>query len=256
MFQAIAEIAKEVAATAEEIQLSEAAIQDIENLLSQISEAESSVSELSSAESVQQLEANSTYIKDGQLYVTDENGIIESIDGKNETEATKDVVSDVELFTDPQKRLDQALGSNGEWLGEPGKSEFIPNDSAARQAMKECGVESIRYDEHCEPDFSSVSPESVEIDNMTGERYGLDGNFAQAYEKLAEQWNSKAKDGKTDWNAVDAKLWTKENKLTPHERLDRKTVDFVPEDIHKECKHYGGCAECNKRDNIGGGFDA
>lgn len=27
---------------------------------------------------------------------------------------------------------------------------------------------------------------------------------------------------------------------TPHERLDRKTVDFVPEAIHKECKHYGG----------------
>lgn len=255
MFQAIAEIAKEVAATAEEIHLSEAAIQDIENLLSQISEAETSVSELSSAEGVQQLEANSTYIKDGQLYVTDENGFIESVDGKVETETTKDVVSDVELYTDPQKRLDQALGSKGEWKGTPGKSEFIPSDLEARQTMKECGVECIKYDEHCEPDFSSVSPESVEIDNMTGERYGADGNFAQAYEKLAEKWNIQAKDGKTDWNAVDAKLWTKDNSLIPHERMDRKTVDFVPEAIHKECQHYGGCAECNKRDNVGGGFD-
>lgn len=174
---------------------------------------------------------------------------------KEKTRDTKDVLSDVELCTDPERRLSQALGGDGEWLGEPGKSEFIPNDPAARQAMKERGVESIQYDEHCEPDFSPVSEGTVEIDNMTGERYGSEGNFAQAYEKQAEQWNIEAKDGKTDWAASDVKTWTKMEKLIVHERLDMKTVDFVPEAIHKECKHYGGCAECNERDKLGGGFD-
>ena len=256
MFQVISEIAKEVAATTEEIQLSEAAIQDIENMLSQISEAESSVSKLSPEESIQQLEANSTYIKDGKLYVTDENGFIETAEKQAETGTTKEVVSDVELYTDAKERLDLAKGSVGEWLGDPGKSGFIPKDAEARQAMMKRGVDSIIYDEHCEPDFSPVSEGTVEIDNMTEERFGPDGNYAQAYTKLAEQWNSKAKDGKTDWTDVDVKSWATDNSLTPHERLDRKTVDFVPTAINRECRHFGGCAECKRRDNIGGGFDA
>lgn len=219
MFQAFAEIAKEVATAAEEVNLTEAVVQDIESLMTQINEVEASMSEVSSVEEI------------------------------------KDVVSNVELYSSPEKRLAQAKGSDGEWLGEAGKSEFVPNDAEVRELMKERGVDSIRYDEHCEPDFSPVSEGTVEIDNMTWRRKGPGGNYEQAFEKLAEKWNEIAKDGKTDWNARDVDKWRQDNNLTPHERMDRKTVDFVPTPIHLACKHFGGCIESKLKANIGGKFD-
>ena len=255
MFQVIAEIAETVAEAAEEINLTEAVVQDIENLLSQISEMETSAEEVSSAEGIEQLEANTAYFKDGQLYVTDEHGVIETLDGKAETEATKDVVSDVELYNSPEKRLEKALQGDGKWLGEPGKSGFIPNNQEARQILKDRGLESIRYDANCEPDFSPVSEGTVEIDNMTEWRLGEGRNYDQAFKKLADQWNSMMKDGKSDWNSRDVVRWASDNKLSPHERMDRKTVDFVPRIINLECKHIGGCSECKLRDAVGGVFD-
>lgn len=254
MYQVIAEVAREIIATVEEINVTETIINDIEEVVTQVNEIESSVNEIP-ADGIEQLEANAIDLIDGQDFVADESGLAESVESAEKTEKAQDVVSDVELYTDPERRLKQALGSDGEWLGEPGKSEFIPNDSAARQAMKERGVDSIKYDEHCEPDFSPVSEGTVEIDNMTDRRRGEGGNYEQAFEKLAEQWNNIAKDGKKDWSAREVESWADENKLSPHERMDGKTMDFVPRSIHFECKHYGGCAEYTARTKIRGGFD-
>ena len=255
MYQAIAEIAREVVASVEEINISESVVQDIEEVVAQVNEIESSVNELSATEGIEQLEANSTYLKDGQLLVTDENGIVESLENAEKTETIQDVVSDVELYNTPEKRLDQALQSNGEWLGEPGKSEFIPSNPEARQVLKDKGLESIRYDANCEPDFSPVSEGTVQIENMTERRLGEGGNYEQAFQKLSEQWNNALKDGKSDWTARDVARWAYDNKLSPHERMDRKTVDFVPRIINLECKHVGGCSECRLRDMVGGVFD-
>ena len=81
MFQAIAEIAKEVVSYVEEINFSETVIQDVEELLSQSGEVETALGDISSGESsivegTQQLEANSTFVKDGHTFKTDDNGKI------------------------------------------------------------------------------------------------------------------------------------------------------------------------------------
>lgn len=172
-----------------------------------------------------------------------------------ETEAKPEVLSNVELYNSPEKREQLALSSNGEWRGEPGKSEFVPNSQEARDKLEEYGVDSISYDENCEPDLRPVSEATVEIDNMSDKRLGPGGNYEQAFDKLSQRYNEESKDGRTDWSKRDIDQWRQDHDLTPHERMDRKTVDFVPTAIHKECKHCGGCSECKARDQIGGGFD-
>ena len=168
----------------------------------------------------------------------------------------KEVLSNSELKTSPEKRQQKAQESKGEWSDEPGKSDFRPSSQEAKDAMKAKGVDSIHYDNNSEPDFRPVSEASVKIDNMTSDRFGPNGNYRQAFEKLAEQWNNEAKDNRTDWTARDVDQWRIDNHLTPHERLDRLHVDFVPTSIHQECKHYGGVSECKERIREGGQFDA
>lgn len=177
-------------------------------------------------------------------------------DKRIESESKSEVVSDVELYNPPEKRKQKALESKGEWKDEPGRSEFVPESKEAREELDKHGVDSISYDDNYEPDFSPVSEETVEIDNMNEERLGPGGNYEQAFEKLAQKFNEEARDGKTDWTSRDVDKWRQDNKLTPHERMDRKTVDFVPSSIHKECKHCGGVSECKTKERIGGGFDA
>ena len=177
-------------------------------------------------------------------------------DSKTDVPKEDELVTKGELYTDQKDREAQASGSDGEWSGEPGKSEFTPNNPDAKHALEKHGEESIRYDTNSEPDFSKVSDETVEIDNMTENRLGAGNNFDQADAKVAEKWNKENREGKSDWTKEDVKDWVDKNHLTRHERLDKKTVDYVDSGIHDACKHYGGCAECRVRDSIGGnGFD-
>lgn len=85
----IAEVAKEVAASAEEMHISEAVMEDMKAGLAQAREAEASMSNMSSVEGMKQLEANAKYIKDGQLYTTDSNGVAKLVEGKTK----KDVIA-------------------------------------------------------------------------------------------------------------------------------------------------------------------
>ena len=165
-----------------------------------------------------------------------------------------DLVSKGKMFTDSGKRISWAQNGDGEWKGEPGISEFVPNKQNAKEALSKHGEDCIRYDSNGEPDFSKVAYETVEIDNMTEFRRGAGNNFDQADAKLAEKWNNECRNGKNDWTKSDVREWAdnEENNITRHERLDKKTVDYVDSDIHEECKHFGGCAECKARDRIGG----
>ena len=80
-------------------------------------------------------------------------------------------------------------------------------------------------------------------------------NFRQADIKCADIWNSQKRDGRIDWTPQDIKEWRRENHYSWHERIDMKTMDLVHRDIHEECKHYGGVAECKRREGFGGIFD-
>lgn len=85
----IAEVAKEVAASAEEMHISEAVMEDMKAGLAQAREAEASMGEMSSVEGMKQLEANAKYLKDGQLYSTDKNGVARLVEGGTK----KDVIA-------------------------------------------------------------------------------------------------------------------------------------------------------------------
>ena len=152
-----------------------------------------------------------------------------------------------------------------ERVTEPGKSDFTQNDPKVRETLANKGESSIKYDNNGEPDFHPISEATVEIENMTADRYSYfdengirhEGNFEKADKKLAEQWNAECKDNRSDWTTKDVKDWVKDNNLTRHECLDKKTVEYVDSGTHGECKHYGGVAECKARDNsnVGGNFD-
>lgn len=163
-----------------------------------------------------------------------------------------------DCLTSSEERKEWADRSDGDWDGEHGNSKFYPEKQEAKDALEKYDQDSVEYKDG-EPDFSKVSEATVEIDNMTSERYGAGNNFEQADQKCADKWNKEAKDGKTDWSARDVANWRSENRYSWHERLDRKTMDLVQRDIHEECKHFGGVAECKRYEALnksnGGGFD-
>ena len=165
-------------------------------------------------------------------------------------------------YSDYSDRYDRTPknGENGSWTDERGESKYIPSDATEKgragiAKLAEYGMDGIEY-KNCEPDYSKCSEGTVQIENMTANR---PDNFAQANEKLAEQWNDKARDGRTDWTDEDVDKWRKENKLSWHECCDTKTMHLVSQDIHGDATsvfpHLGGVAECKARDSIGGGFD-
>ena len=172
-----------------------------------------------------------------------------------------------DYYTSYEERLKQTPKEKGTWVGERGESKFIPDlklheNAALIEKMKEYGIDAIEY-KNAEPDFSKCSKATVEIDDMTKNRYDYfddsgnrrDGNFTLADKKLAEQFNAEAKDEKTDWKVNDIEKYRYDNKLSWHERCDTKTMDLVPREIHEFYGHSGGCAECKVRDSVGGGFD-
>ena len=93
MIEAIAKIveaAQEVAVSVEECKISISVIEDMKNLISKISEGVSKSEELSDFKKINgvpetaetQLDARSTYFRDGHSYETDDRGQIYKMDGE------------------------------------------------------------------------------------------------------------------------------------------------------------------------------
>lgn len=136
--------------------------------------------------------------------------------------------------------------NNGEWRGDRGNSDWIPDDNFVpkknnsdeltwAQIKEKYNFDSINFKEG-DPDFSEVAQESVEIEDFTEAR---NGNFAQADESCAKKWSDEQKDGKS-WTPDEVRQYRKENELTWHERSDMKTMDLVPSVIHNNIPHSGG----------------
>ena len=189
---------------------------------------------------------NDTFQVGDKIYYTDENGQI--FDYRSLESG---------FLSTHKERVDRTPSENsdrGEWTGDRGESTYIPSDEKMKELLAQYGMEGIEYKDGI-PDFSQCSECTVEIDNMTENRYS---NFAQCDEKCAEQWNKEGRDGKTDWTARDVQKWRSENGYSWHERNDMKTCDLVPTEVNDYFGHLGGVAECKKRDaeqNIGGDFD-
>jgi len=159
------------------------------------------------------------------------------------TKEVANIKSEIAKF----EKMNNFLPENGgEWSGEKGNSTWEPNrdeipkrppgnEKTWGEILDKYEIDGIEFEDG-EPDFSTVSEGTVEIDDFTEDR---NGNFTQADEKLAEQWTKEAKDGK-EWSAQDVKDYRKENNLSWHERSDMKTLDLVPQEVHGNIPHSGG----------------
>lgn len=189
-------------------------------------------------------------------------------------EIEKHEVNNVDTY-DPDKRLDiynstfeerlEYVPKNpsilGEWNGDRGDSEFTPSDNYERgkiaiDKLAEYGETSVTYEKGV-VDFSKFAEESVEIEEMTDNRYDSGGNFEQADTKCAEKWNAISKDGKNNWTARDVANYRHENNCSWHECSDMKTCQLVPREIHGYFTHSGGVFEYKKGliNDIGDEFD-
>lgn len=156
-------------------------------------------------------------------------------------------------YTSYKERLDHVpAGTHARFEGTPGESKCVPNMESekgriAAEKLARYGCNGVDYRDAI-PNFSPCAEAVVKIDKMGSERYVSGGNFDQACEKLAEQWNASKCDGRSDWKPSDVEKWRQENNLTIHECSDIKTCMFVDRDIHDVFRHSGGVSECIHRD--------
>lgn len=171
--------------------------------------------------------------------------------------AETDVLIRWESSSDARGLLPQ---NGGSWEGDKGDSLWSPDRDVVPSKMNPdqltwdeilhgYGIDSIEFIDG-EPDFSKISEATVQIDDFTPNRAE---NFAQADQKLAEEWTSQGKDEKV-WTANDVRDYRREHGLTWHERSDTKTLDMVPSIVHSNVPHSGGIsvAKSTQNNSIGG----
>lgn len=125
-----------------------------------------------------------------------------------------------------------------------GTFDFIPDDEAAREALKKHGVDKIHYQDGY-PDFKPVTKQQtpwgevdceVQIDYMTGDRKF---NFEQADNAMAKKISAETG---VEVTGDEFRRYRENNRLTLHEVEDRGTVQLVSRDIHDSARHSGGVA--------------
>ena len=141
--------------------------------------------------------------------------------------------------------IKKILPQIGHWSGKKGNSKYFPDRNyrpipkhsrnnpdnlTMGEILDKNNVEFIEYRKG-EPDFSPISKGTVKIKNFTDIRYGKDHNFDQADGELAKKLNC---------TKEEVFRYRVDNNLTYHERLDCKTMDLVPKEIHDNISHSGG----------------
>lgn len=129
----------------------------------------------------------------------------------------------------------------GNWDGERGESKYVPSSESIQEILKGYGLDGIIYNDGI-PDFTSCSEATVEIDDMSENRLsnkekGVVGNFDQADQKYAEQWNKEGREGRNDWTTRDVSNWRRENGYSWHECNDRTTCQLISTEINDYFGH-------------------
>lgn len=185
----------------------------------------------------------------------DQNGRIISYDG----------ISFGGAYNTYETRLGGTMVSNnpilGYYEGERGESKFIPADRSAEgivviELLKNYNIDGIEY-KNAEPYFEVCAEAVVCIDSMSMNRnnysdsFGIPklGNFAQADIACAKMWNEQKRDGRTNWDGREVRMYRKKFGLTWHEKSDTKTMIMMKSEINLFFNHTGGCSECRVRDS-------
>lgn len=140
------------------------------------------------------------------------------------------------------KQLKKMKKGIGKWTGVIGESEYVLNDPIILPDGTK--IAKVTY-KNGVPDFSPYKIAEVKISRMTDNRDKAGGNYEQADEALAKQWNASKRNNKTNWTGSDVKKY-RENypvKLTWHEMNNMESMQLVPFDVNNTFKHYGGVAE-------------
>ncbi len=141
-------------------------------------------------------------------------------------------------YTNLRDRINQTPieGKNGKWEGKRGESNYVLNEPFMTKDGKT--IKKITYKNGI-PDFSECSEGEVTIDIITSNR---NENFKNADKVLAELWNKIKYLGK-EWTVKDVKAYREKNNLIWHEMSNMKSMQLVPEEVHRKCSHYGGVVE-------------
>ncbi len=179
-------------------------------------------------------------------------GEMENLDGEVGVDAEIETADCAEAITDDAgldsedvirvEPRDGILPRNGgEWLGEEGNSEWVPDsdyipgdrhgtnpeNKSWAEIKTDYGFDKIAFIDG-EPDFSPLSKGTVDITDFTEDR---ECNFAQADELLAAQNGT---------GPEEIERWRHENKYTWHECANCKTMQLVPTEVHGNLSHSGG----------------
>ena len=181
----------------------------------------------------------------------EKNITVEKPEAVEKQDAAKNFIHDLEnseYYSSYEERLAQTPrdDAKGTWSGERGESTYTPNDANAKEAIEKCGKSGVDYKDAV-PDFEPFSKETVEIEDMHANR---SETFRKADNACAQKWNDQHFENKTDWNGKDVSDWRHENGYTWHECNDRQTCQLVPQEIHSQCGHLGGFAECKKKEAV------
>ncbi|WP_164689948.1 HNH endonuclease [Luxibacter massiliensis] len=171
--------------------------------------------------------------------------IKEDVIEKNEDELdveerseTEDVIEYQSTYEERKQQTPKEFDENGleRWSGERGESMCRLDDSEVNEILEKCNIDGIEYRD-CVPDFTPVSKGNVEIQSMSDDRNGKDGNFNQADTLLAQEKGCDPRD---------VRDWRRENGYTWHECNDMKTCQKIPSIINSKFGHLGGVSECRK----------
>ena len=133
----------------------------------------------------------------------------------------------------PTPRKPRLPESDGHWLGDRGKSEWVSNKP---EVNRHTGGEPVPFNNNY-PDFSRWSQKDVQIPNMTGDN-GPD--FSAADQIFARDKGWLKKDGTP--NASESFRYRKKNNLTWHHHEDGTTMQLVPRELHENIPHTGGAS--------------
>jgi hypothetical protein len=120
----------------------------------------------------------------------------------------------------------------GKWLGDRGNSEFLLNNSTAKQLGLANGT-TIGF-KRARVDFSQFSQGNFRVKGMTGDH---DVDMSLIHEHIARRKGWLKADG--SGNAAKARKWLSENNLTPH-HAGGSSVQLIDSDLHDTIRHTGG----------------
>jgi len=126
------------------------------------------------------------------------------------------------------------LPKNGTWEGEPGHSNFIPNDPAALGVAPDAKIPFVEG----KPVFTQWKQDipghpgssSFKVPGMTGVH---DADMPLIHKRMHELFPSKFE------NQTAAKNWLSENGITPH-HAGGIEIELVPTRLHGGIRHMGG----------------